>query len=158
MRDQSLSTSSTPTVTTRPFLLDLNVLIALSWPQHIHHGRSHQWFAGLQAPWATTPVTEAGYARLSANSTVVGQPASLGAALSALKTLRAAPDHVFLPDQSSLATPVIDLQRVATSGQVTDAHLVNLAASAGAVLATLDRGIEQWLMPVDRMHLVVLPA
>lgn len=145
-------------MTTKPYLLDINVLIALSWSQHIHHQRAHAWFDSLTVAWATTPMTEAGYVRLSINPAVVGQPVSMTAALSALTALRAAPGHVFVADDSSLAKPSIDLQRVATSRQVTDAHLVNLAASVGAVLATLDRGIEEWLMPAEKHHVVVLPA
>jgi len=35
---------------------------------------------------------------------------------------------------------------------------VNLAAASGAVLATLDRGIERMLAPADRGHVVVLSA
>lgn len=146
------------TVTAKPYLLDLNVLIAMSWPQHIHHARSHAWFDSLEGAWATTPLTEAGYVRLSTNSAVVGQPVSMTVALEALAALRRAPGHTFVTDESSLAHPVIDLQRVATSRQVTDAHLVNLAATASAVVATLDRGIEGWLMPDDRRHVFVLPA
>jgi toxin-antitoxin system PIN domain toxin len=145
-------------VTTKPYLLDLNVLIALSWPQHIHHARSHAWFDSIESPWATTPLTEAGYIRLSTNPAVVGQAVSMSTALEALEALRAASGHVFISDESTLAKPLIDLQRVATSRQVTDAHLVNLAATAKAVLATLDRGIEQWVMPGDQQHVLVLPA
>ena len=36
-----------------PYLLDLNVLIALSWPQHPHHARSHAWFDMLDRPWVS---------------------------------------------------------------------------------------------------------
>lgn len=41
------------------FLLDVNVLIALSDPMHIHHESAHHWFAkdGRKA-WATCPLTE----------------------------------------------------------------------------------------------------
>jgi uncharacterized protein len=35
-------------------LLDLNLLIALAWPSHVHHPQAHAWFAD-RAPsgWAT---------------------------------------------------------------------------------------------------------
>jgi hypothetical protein len=26
-------------------LLDANVLMALSWPYHVHHAKAHEWFA-----------------------------------------------------------------------------------------------------------------
>lgn len=40
---------------------------------------------------------------------------------------------------------------------VTDAHLVNLAAGAGARLATLDRRIENSLVGDDRRYVQLLP-
>lgn len=51
------------------FLLDVNVLIALFDPAHIHHGSAHNWFAEIgQSAWATCPVTENGVIR------IVGDP------------------------------------------------------------------------------------
>ena len=147
------------TATTEPalYLLDLNVLIALSWPQHVHHARSHTWFDSLESPWATTPFTEAGYLRLTTNPTVVGEAVTMDAALGALRAMRSTVGHVFIADASSLADPVIVIDRLATPRQVTDAHLVNLAAASGAVLATLDRGIAQLVSQEYRGHVLVLP-
>lgn len=144
-------------MTAKAHLLDLNVLIALAWPQHVHHGRAHAWFGTLTDPWMTTPVTESGFVRLSTNRVVVSESISITTAVNMLAAMRSVPGHVFLADDSSLAAPVISLDAVATSRQVTDAHLVNLAAGSGAVLATLDRGIEQLLTAADRRHVVVLP-
>lgn len=145
-------------MTTEPHLLDLNVLIALAWPQHVHHARAHAWFGALKGRWMTTPLTEAGFLRVSTNPAVVTERVSMATALGMLASMRAVPGHTFLPDGSSLAGPVIALDAVATSRQVTDAHLVNLAAASGALLATLDRGIERMLAPADRRHVVVLPT
>ena len=142
---------------TKSHLLDLNVLIALAWPQHVHHVRAHAWFSSLRGPWMTTPLTEAGFVRLSTNPAVVTERVAMSTALGMLAAMRSVPGHSFLPDQSSLATPVIALGAVATSRQVTDAHLVNLAAASNVVLATLDRGIERMLSPNDREHVVLLP-
>jgi toxin-antitoxin system PIN domain toxin len=144
-------------MTAEAHLLDLNVLIALSWPQHVHHARAHAWFSSLRGPWMTTPVTEAGFVRLSTNRVVVTETISMATALKMLSALRSVPGHRFLADDSSLAAPEIALDAVATSSQVTDAHLVNLAAGSGAVLATLDRGIERMLAAADRRHVLVLP-
>jgi predicted nucleic acid-binding protein len=71
--------------------------------------------------------------------------------------MRAVDGHAFLPDASTLAVPAISLAALATSRQVTDAHLVNLAAASGARLATLDRGLEQMLAPSDRDVVLVVP-
>jgi len=142
---------------TEPSLLDLNVLIALAWPQHVHHSRAHSWFAKRESAWMTTPLTEAGFVRLSTNPSVVTERISMADALSLLSRMRGVPGHVFLPDSSSLADPAVSLAAVATSRQVTDAHLVNLAASSGARLATFDRAIQQMLATDDRRHVLVLP-
>ena len=120
---------------TEPSLLDLNVLIALAWPQHVHHGRAHSWFAKRDGAWMTTPLTEAGFVRLSSNPSVVTERISMAEALALLSRMRGVAGHVFLPDSSSLADPAVSLAAVATSRQVTDAHLVNLSASSGARLA-----------------------
>lgn len=40
-------------------LLDVNVLLALMWDQHVHHTRARRTFASLTS-FATTPITEAG--------------------------------------------------------------------------------------------------
>lgn len=51
-----------------PALPDVNVLIALAWPQYPHHQRAHRWFGAHHAQgWVTTPVTESGFVRASSN-------------------------------------------------------------------------------------------
>ena len=139
------------------FLLDVNVLIALSWPQHVHHERAHRWFVDLgRQAWATTPVTESGFVRLSANPAIVHRPVSAADAVAALEVIRGLDGHVFLADDTSLAAPTISLTRLATSGQVTDVHLVNVAARHGAVLATFDRAIPSYLDQPDERHVQVI--
>ncbi len=138
------------------YLLDVNVLIALAWPNHLHHARAQVWWAGVER-WATTPVTESAFVRLSVNPAVVGRGVTVAEALALLRAVRSTPGHVFIPDESSLVSARVDLSRVATSRQITDAHLVNVAAGAGAVLATLDAGIAELLAPADRALVALLP-
>jgi hypothetical protein len=39
-------------------LLDVNVLIALGWPDHVHHAAARHWFGqSCSNGWATTPIT-----------------------------------------------------------------------------------------------------
>lgn len=53
-------------------LLDVNVLIALGWPNHVHHAAAQRWFTQFSSNgWATTPITEAGYVRISSNRSVM---------------------------------------------------------------------------------------
>ena len=52
----------------RPALLDVNVLVALFDPDHIHHDDAHEWFGeNRQDGWATSPLTELALARILAN-------------------------------------------------------------------------------------------
>ena len=53
-------------------LPDVNVLIALAWPNHVHHAAAWVWFkANRKQGWATCPLTEAGFVRVSCNPSVV---------------------------------------------------------------------------------------
>ena len=49
-------------------LLDVNLLVALFDPDHIHHDLAHDWFEDHhRSGWATCPVTENGFVRVLAN-------------------------------------------------------------------------------------------
>jgi predicted nucleic acid-binding protein len=52
----------------RTALLDVNVLVALFDPDHVHHEVAHDWFAD-NGPrgWATCPLTESGFVRVVSN-------------------------------------------------------------------------------------------
>ena len=136
-------------------LLDVNLLIALTNTAHLHHNRAHAWFAAIDS-WATTSMTEASFVRLMLNPHVAGRQVTTHEVMSVLHGLRALPGHRFLPDDSTLADPVIDITALVGHNQVTDMHLVNLAALHGAVLATFDAGIPATLIPADRRFVVVV--
>lgn len=138
-------------------LLDVNVLLALAWPQHVHHARAHGWFDRHDAPWATTPITEAGLVRLSTTPAVVGRPVAMSDALVVLEAVRAIPGHVFWADDASLADPRLDLARMVSRKQVTDVHLADLAAHHDGVLATMDASVVDALEPGDRHVILLLP-
>lgn len=137
-------------------LLDVNVLVALVWPQHLHHARAHAWLAQHRARFATTPLTEAALVRLSLKRSVTDTDIAPAEALALLTGVRAHPQHLFVPDDSTLADPVISLRRFATTRQVTDLHLVNLCAVHGLVLLTLDRAVPEMIEPDDRRFVSVL--
>jgi toxin-antitoxin system PIN domain toxin len=125
------------------------VLIALTNPSHAHHQRAHQWFAQIGA-WATTPLTEAAFIRLMMNPAVAGRAATSAEVLSLLTALRSWPGHRFLADGSSLCEAEIDLIGLVGYRQVTDLHLVNLAALHGMVLATFDTAIQAALVGTNQ--------
>lgn len=138
------------------FLLDVNILVALMAPEHVHHARAHAWFVSVGA-WATTPITETGLLRLLTNPAIVGIQVSLSQALQLLRDMHADSAHELLRDEASVVSPQISLERLTSPRDVTDIHLVDLAARHGSVLATLDRGIPELLSPADRRHVLVIP-
>lgn len=121
-------------------LLDVNALVALAWDSHIHHARMRQWFAANSADgWATCPITESGFVRISTNPKVLPSPIGVADARRVLAALRTAAGHSFLSDNVS---PVDDdFPAVVGHRQVTDAHLLTLARRRGIRLVTFDAAI-----------------
>ena len=142
----------------RPYLLDVNVLVALSLSSHLHHLAATEWFDEADFEWATTPFTEAGYLRLSLNSRVTGRTISAAQAIGALHELREAEGHLFIPDDTSLSDAMIDLGPLVGTKQVTDFHLVNFAARHDMRMATFDGSLLRSLADADRGHVFVIDA
>jgi uncharacterized protein len=121
-------------------LLDVNALVALAWDSHVHHARMRSWFsANSSAGWATCPITESGFVRVSSNPKVLPSAIGVDAARSVLSALRARRGHRFLTDDVSAIDS--DVPKVAGYRQVTDAHLLTLARRRGVRLVTFDASI-----------------
>jgi toxin-antitoxin system PIN domain toxin len=136
-------------------LPDVNVLVALLHPDHVHHRAAQEWFASVTR-FATTPVTESGVLRMALNPAVMGGTASAGIAMASLRSLRSHQRAEFLPDDASLAESRIDLVGLVGFRQVTDLHLVNLAAMHSARLVTFDSKISSALAPDDQASVLRL--
>ncbi len=118
-------------------LLDVNALVALAWDSHVHHVPMRRWFSeNAGAGWATCPVTESGFVRVSSNPKVLPSPIGVATARDVLTALRALDGHRFVADDVSLADP--DVPRIVGHRQVTDAHLLTLARRRGLTLLTFD--------------------
>ena len=128
-------------------LLDVNVVIALIDPLHLHHDRAHRWFATRGAStWHTCPIVQNGVVRVVSNPRYPNtQPAPI--VLASLASLVARPDHVFLPDSVTLLDGSVHTERLLASSQVTDTYLLHLAASHDAQLATFDTRIVTTAVP-----------
>ena len=121
-------------------LLDVNALVALAWDSHIHHLQIRQWFAdNASTGWATCPVTESGFIRVSTNPKVLPSPIGFTAAQQVLQRLRAVGAHRFLTDDVSPVAP--DFPALSGYRQVTDAHLLTLARRHRTRLVTFDKAI-----------------
>jgi hypothetical protein len=138
-------------------LLDLNVLVALAWPNHVHHRAALAWFlAHRDAGWATCPVTESGFVRVSSNRRAVPEARTPREAVDLLKALVSLPGHLFWPDAVSFADGRhLALTALVGHRQVTDAHLVALALDHGGRVASFDRGLRELVPAPHRAEDVV---
>jgi toxin-antitoxin system PIN domain toxin len=98
------------------------------------------WFAANGAAgWATCPLTESGFVRVSSNPIVLPSAIGVDAARGVLSTLRAHPHYRFLTDDVSMGDS--DVPSMTGYRQVTDAHLLTLARRRGVRLVTFDSSI-----------------
>jgi toxin-antitoxin system PIN domain toxin len=142
----------------RASLPDVNVLVALMWPSHLHHQRARQWFDALgDLPWATCPLTQSGLIRASSNPRVVGEAVSPGEAVTHLRQLQELGNHEFWSDDLDFAGDnPIPLEHLMGHRQVTDAYLLGLAIHHEAQLVTFDRGIQNLLSAKSSDHHSIL--
>ncbi len=123
------------------FLLDVNVLIALLDPAHVHHDPAHDWFGATgHKAWATCPLTENCVLRIVGHARYPNSAGTPSAVVALMATLRTLPGHVFWPDHISLMNAErIDASCLLTSAQIADSYLLALACAHDRQLAALDR-------------------
>jgi predicted nucleic acid-binding protein len=134
------------------YLLDVNALVALGSSVHEFHHRVAVWVRSLASKGipklATCPITELGFVRVMAQTPQYGSTVAHARAL--LLSLKSANnlELTFISDD-------LDASQlpawVKFPNQTTDGHLLQLARSKGAVLATLDSQIPgAFLIPFQR--------
>lgn len=124
-------------------LLDVNVLVALFDPDHVHHEAAHAWFvASRQKGWATCPITENGFVRVVSNPRYPGSGTTAANAVQRLDKLCRSTEHRFWPGSVSIRDEErFHYRQLGGHRRVTDLWLLALAVSQGGCLATFDRGI-----------------
>lgn len=121
-------------------LLDVNALVALAWDSHVHHAAIRAWFAAnAERGWATCPLTESGFVRVSSNPVVLPSAIGVEDARRVLALLRAVGSHRFVADDVSMTDH--DVPALVGHRQVTDAHLLALARRHEVPLITFDAGV-----------------
>ncbi|HUX13640.1 MAG TPA: TA system VapC family ribonuclease toxin [Spirochaetia bacterium] len=130
-------------------LLDVNFLVALAWPNHVHHAAAATWFtAHSGAGWASCAITEMGFVRVSSNPAIVDEAVKPSDAIALLAQLVAVGDHQFWTSEVALTMePQGFGLLIVGHRQVTDAYLLALAARHNGLLVTFDQRIEN-LIPV----------
>ena len=130
-------------------LLDVNVLIALAWPSHVHHARAHEWFSHHAGQgWATCPLTELAFVRISSTPKIIPEAVLPQQAIEVLRQMVAHERHVFWPDDLPVDHRHIPVGHVLGHRQLTDAYLLGLAIRKGGKLVTFDASVSA-LLPAD---------
>ncbi len=119
---------------TPTWLLDGNVLLALSVPSASQHPSARAWFEGHVSKFATCPITQGTLLRLHPR---VAKDPSLEAAWRTLESMLAHPAHVFWADALSYAE--VSPKRLQGGAQATDAYLAALARHHGGKVVTFDK-------------------
>jgi toxin-antitoxin system PIN domain toxin len=137
-------------------LLDVNMLIALAWPSHVHHNVAQAWFSRNAANgWATCPLTQCAFVRISANRKIIPEAVTPQEALSLLRKIVGLKTHTFWKDDIGILHQQIPASLLVGHRQITDAYLLGLAIHHGGQLVTLDGGVSD-LLPSNSAHLTAL--
>jgi toxin-antitoxin system PIN domain toxin len=134
---------------TRAALLDVNVLVALFDPDHIHHEPAHDWFADHKAHgWATCPFTESAFLRVLSNPAYAPRPHRVSDLAKLLRRFCASGHHAFWSDSISCRDDsVFSWSMIGGHRQVADVYLLGLAVKMNGALATFDRTIPLTAVP-----------
>ncbi len=142
-------------------LLDVNVLVALFDPNHIHNEPAHAWFAAnRKGGWATCPLTENGLVRILSNAAYSGVHETPEGIVRRLDAFCVSGQHVFWEDEVSLRDRrLFRASAPVTYRQITDVYLLGLARHKGGRLATFDRRIPtSAVIGAERGHMELIPA
>lgn len=118
------------------WLLDGNVLVALTIDTHLHHAEVSAWFRAKRRQFATCAITQGTLLRVHM---VQAEDRSAVAAWATLRAVVALKQHEFWGDSLSYAE--VPHHYLQGPKQVTDAFLAQLARVRGGRLATLDTAL-----------------
>lgn len=141
-------------------LLDVNLLLALCDPRHVHHELAHQWFAAKgHVAWASCPITENGFIRIASQPSYPNSPGGTACVAELLRKFCARQGHRFWADAVSLRDrSLFAFTSTSTANQTTDVYLLGLAVKNGGKLATLDGSIPAGLVMGGERALEVISA
>ena len=126
------------------YLLDVNLLVALIDPDHVHSNIAHRWWIETgKSGWASCPLTENGAIRILSNPnyspTSKFTPKFL---IGKLQGFVERYDHQFWPDDVSLRDEnIFRTEMIFGPRQITDIYLLALAIKNDGCFVTFDTGI-----------------
>jgi toxin-antitoxin system PIN domain toxin len=140
------------------YLLDVNLLLALSDPMHIQHEAAHRWFADKgRYALATCPLTENGFVRIASHPNYPNRPGDVPAVFAILRQLCEAQAHQFWAEDISILE-ILEPNVIITHAQITDVYLAGLAVHKNGKLATLDQRIPADAVRGGRKALELIPT
>jgi uncharacterized protein len=125
-------------------LPDVNLLLALAWPNHQFHHQATSWFSSRDdLPWHTCAVTQLGFVRLSSNPAFTPYAKTPLESALLLGAMVRHPQHRYVAECAPLdREPFTRIARnLHGHKQVTDAYLAAVAHEHGLALVTFDRRI-----------------
>jgi toxin-antitoxin system PIN domain toxin len=139
-------------------LLDVNVLVALFDPNHIHHLTAHDWFAETRGQgWVTCPLTENGLIRVLSNPRYPGRRTTVDDSAQRLRMFCESDQHQFWEDSLSVLDGSVQTPHIQGHRQVTDVYLLALAVARGGRLVTFDAAMSiAAVRNATPAHLIVL--
>ncbi|MCG6193056.1 PIN domain-containing protein [Leptospira sp. FAT2] len=142
------------------YLLDANVLIALSDSNHTFHEKAWKWFdRKAKNGWSTCPITQNALVRILSHPSYPGSPGGVEVASEILHSLLKVKGHKFIPDSISIDSPSFYLDIVSIhSKQLTDVYLLSLSVHHKVKFATFDSKIPYKAVNYGKEHLEVIAA
>jgi toxin-antitoxin system PIN domain toxin len=129
------------------YLLDVNVLIALSDTTHLHHKIAQNWFHSFPSiSWATCPITENGFVRIISQKHRDKTHQTAQNVREILKNFCSQPGHQFWSDSLSIRE-VASIPEISGPKAITDLYLLALAVKNEGKFASLDSRIDPTLIP-----------
>lgn len=120
----------------RGYLLDTSVLLALGLDDRLHNPVAEQWLAGLQARFATCPLTQLGFLHIAKQ---LRRDVSIHQIGAVLQSICESHRHFFIA--ADVDVRAADWRLTVGHQQITDAYLAGLARHHRLKLATLDQGL-----------------
>lgn len=139
---------------------DINVLLAASRTDHVHHKSAYAWLSGAITRCSSggsieiLPIVAAGFLRLVTNSRIFINPTPSASALAFMSSLLRVPGVDF-PEigREWPALKALVAHHELTGNAIPDAWIAAAVKTLGGHLVTFDRGFSRWL---SRGELTVL--
>ena len=141
----------------RPYLPDVNLLLALAWTCHPMHRRALSWMAKEPTrPVRLSEINTAGFIRISAEPAAFERPRSFADSERWLTEFSTHREMRMIGWSAGAAARLRELlPKIQGHRQISDVVLLALAKSHDCALATLDRKLPH-LDPAQR-HLEIIP-